>query len=233
MNVLGQRVSPARLTVGVALGGIALWLSFRGLQWNDLAPALSGLDRTMIGAALLSTGLTLVVGTLRWQLIFYPRHRELHYANLFRASVIGQMVNILSPVRVGEIARLYALAEREPVSKAQVVATLALEKVLDLFVFGLAVAVLLALMAMPEGVRVRSSAQLGVGMCRTPRALARRALRHPDGPTVEPLLPRLSPRWRRRCGRRSSVRRGSDDAPAATHGVLLFDLSWRCFGAAP
>jgi uncharacterized protein (TIRG00374 family) len=196
VDVLGQRVSGVRVAAGMVLGSAALWLAFRGIGFGDLVRATSAVRPDLTLAALASTCLTLVLGTLRWQLLFYPQHRHRRFHALFRAVIVGQMVNIVSPVRVGEIARLYALAESERVSKTQVLATLALEKVLDLVVFGLAVALLLALMALPDGVRVKTSAQLSVGgaalvglwlMARYAIAIARR---------VERWLPRLPPRWR-------------------------------------
>src|SRR5262249_22223914 len=117
-----------------------------------------------VALAVVSTLATLIIVTLRWRLLFYPQHRDRRFRALFRSLVVGQMINIVSPLRVGEIARMYELAAQEPVSKTQVLATLALEKVLDLIVFGLALVLLLGLIALPVGVRVKTSAQLGVGL---------------------------------------------------------------------
>ena len=77
--------------------------------------------------------------TLRWRLLFFPDHRERRLAPLFRAVVVGQMLNIVVPLRLGEVARMYLVAEDERLSKARVLATLAVEKALDLGMFALAV----------------------------------------------------------------------------------------------
>ena len=185
-----------RVAAGIVVGGVALWLSFRGFQLDDLFDSFARLSIPFTGAALLSTLLTLVAVSWRWQWLFHPRQREVPFPALFKAIVVGQMLNILSPLRVGEIARVYSLAQDGGLSKAHVLATVALEKVLDLVVFAAAVALLLALMALPDGVRLKTSAQLSAAFgalaflwmaARFGLPLARRA---------ERLMPSLPIRWR-------------------------------------
>lgn len=187
---------PARVVAGLLVGGLALWLAFRDFSLADLYAALASLDWALTAAALGSTLLTLLAVSWRWQWLFHPRQHEVAFGALFKAIVVGQMVNILSPIRVGELARVYSLAEDVQLSKAHVLATVALEKVLDLVVFAAAVALLFAMMALPEGVRIKTTAQLGVastalvllwGATRFGLPLARWAERH---------IPPLRPRWR-------------------------------------
>lgn len=158
----GHKKRWPRVAAGVLIGTICLWLAFRGFELADFTRALRSLNVPLTLLALGSTFLTLLMGAWRWRWLFYPHHQERSFHALFRALVVGQMVNIVSPLRVGEVARVYALAEHERLTKTHVLATVALEKVLDLFVFGVAIALLLMLMALPGGVRVKTSAQLGV-----------------------------------------------------------------------
>jgi uncharacterized protein (TIRG00374 family) len=196
VHLLGQRLSTPRVLLGVLIGGFALWLAFRGFALKDLAAAIRRLHSTLTALAFLSTGVTLLLLTLRWRLLFHPLHRDMRLAPLFKAIIVGQMVNILSPLRVGEIARVYTLADDAGLSKTHVLATLAVEKVLDLIVFGLAIALLIGVMALPEGVRVRTSAQLGVGA--TALGLLWLAARFalPAARALEQRLPPLPPRVR-------------------------------------
>jgi len=140
---------------GCLLGSLALWLALRGLDLVQLLNALHGVDYAMTVAALLAALATLVINTVRWQLLFYPDHRRVSFAALFRANVVGQMLNIVSPVRVGEITRMYSVSGSEGIGKAQVLATLAIEKVLDLATFALAVMVVSATIVLPPEIRLQ------------------------------------------------------------------------------
>lgn len=154
-----RRLQGRTLVLGAVLGGAALWLSFRGLDADALRRALRTIHPAWALAALASTMLSLVLLTWRWRLLFFPAHRERRFWPLFRAIVVGQMLNIVLPLRLGEIGRMYVAAHEERLSKSRVLATLAVEKALDLGMFGLAVALTLTQLALPEGVGLRRSAQ--------------------------------------------------------------------------
>ena len=140
---------------GGLLGSLALWLALRGLDFMQLLAALHRVDYTVTGAALLATLATLVISTVRWRLLFHPDRRRVSFATLFRANVVGQMLNIVSPVRVGEIGRMYWVSGSEGIGKAHVLATLAIEKVLDLATFALAVVVVSATIVLPPSIRLQ------------------------------------------------------------------------------
>jgi glycosyltransferase 2 family protein len=196
VDFLGQRLTWARAIWGLLIGGVGLWLAFRGTEVGDLVQAIRRVDVPLTLLALGSTGLTLAVSTWRWRLLFHPRRRDLAFAPLFRALVVGQMINIVSPLRVGELARAYVLSEGTGLSKAHVLATLAVEKVLDLVLFGLAIALLIGLMALPEGVRVRSSAQLGIRGAALVALWFSARFGLPLARAIERRLPPLPPRLR-------------------------------------
>jgi hypothetical protein len=143
---------------------MALWLAVRSLDVERLRAALVGVDPLWVLAALASNVASLLAVSWRWRLLFHPDHRERRLWPLFRAVVIGQMFNIVVPLRLGEVARMYLAARDEHVSKARVLATLAVEKALDLGVFALALILVLPLFASPGGVGTRQSTVWGVGV---------------------------------------------------------------------
>ena len=161
---VSRRTSVRTIAAGIVLGSVALWLAFRGLDLEELWRALARVDPAWTLAAFVSNAVSLVAVTWRWQLLFYPDHRTRRFWPLFRAVVIGQMVNIVVPLRLGEVARMYLVAEEERLSKARVLATLAVEKALDLGVFALAVVLVLALFAFPGGVGIKQGTLWGVGV---------------------------------------------------------------------
>jgi glycosyltransferase 2 family protein len=96
--------------------------------------------------ALLSTILALLAVVARWQRLLggeAPR-----FTLLFRATVIGQMLNILVPFRAGEVTRAWA-ARKGGVSMARVAGSLAIEKAIDLAMFGVSTAFLALIATAP------------------------------------------------------------------------------------
>jgi len=143
------------LLVGATLGGGALWLAFRGLDLEELRRAAGNLRWSWTVAALASNLVSLGLLTLRWRLLFFPDQRSRRLAPLFRAIAVGQMLNIVLPLRLGEVGRLYLLAREDGVSKSRILATLAVEKALDLAMFALALLVAFLVVALPPGVALR------------------------------------------------------------------------------
>lgn len=138
-----------RPLVGTALGVVALYLAFRDVEIGQIRDALVAADYGLVALALASIFLTLLVTTVRWRLLFYPRHRRLRWRNLFVGIVVGQMVNIVIPARMGEVMRSYAVGQNEGVSKMLVLGTIVVEKVMDFLALGLGFTILLPLVAMP------------------------------------------------------------------------------------
>jgi uncharacterized membrane protein YbhN (UPF0104 family) len=210
------------LLLGICLGSLALWLAFLALDFAQLVGGLRRIDYALAAAALLATIAALVLGALRWQLLFYPDHARLSFATLFRANVIGQMLNIAIPVRMGEVARLFAVANAEHISKTRVLGTLAIEKTLDLAAFGLAVVVVLALVALPADVRLQQRTLWigGVGGALVLWVLARQRSRY--SAVLRWLIARLPASWRPR------VERG---AAEFIEGLSVFDSWWAWLAA--
>ena len=68
---------------------------------------------------------------VRWRL-FFPEPEKLRRRGLHEALYIGYMANTILPLRVGEVVRAFVAAETEQVSKSTTLATVLIEKVLDL-----------------------------------------------------------------------------------------------------
>ena len=129
---------------GALLGGAALWLVLRDVQWGAVRAVLAGVDAGLCALAVLSIFVTLGMLALRWQLLFYPEHRERSWRALLAGIVVSQMLNILSPVRlfVGEVVRVYAAGHSERLSKLRVLGTLGAEKAADLAAFSVSLLLL-------------------------------------------------------------------------------------------
>ncbi len=119
-------------TVAILVTTFALlWLFFRGANLGEIKKSLLGAKPAPIFWSLVATMATYLIRAIRWQGLLLPLGRA-GLANCFRATVIGFMVNFLAPGRLGEIARPYLLARREGFSASGALATILLERVLDL-----------------------------------------------------------------------------------------------------
>jgi glycosyltransferase 2 family protein len=87
------------------------------------------------------------VRALRWQLLFQRETRP-PYGATAAATIVGLAVNSLLPFRAGEAARVIALNRRARTSPVESAATVALERILD--VFCLLLLLLAALPWLPE-----------------------------------------------------------------------------------
>lgn len=135
-----------RLIAGCVLGGLGLWLTLRGVPPAAIRDTLAATDPLLAAAALAATLIALAAVVARWQVLLAPGAPG--YSLLFRATVVGQMINVLVPLRMGEVARVVALASngRDPM---HVGASLAIEKALDLILFGVSAAIVVSVAVIP------------------------------------------------------------------------------------
>jgi uncharacterized protein (TIRG00374 family) len=113
------------LTIGL------LWFFLRNADmaqvWAEMRRARPGL----LLAAVLVTGLNYALRALRWQYVLAPLGKT-HYANAFRATVIGFAATFLLPARAGEVIRPLILARREGLPATATFATIILERLMDM-----------------------------------------------------------------------------------------------------
>lgn len=144
----------ASLAIGLALGLLLLILAFRVVDPSSLVAALAGTQFHLVALALLTVAATVVAKALRWRLLYYPAHRNLRLTSLLSAILIGQTMNFLLPIRVGELARAYLVGEAERLSKLLALGTIMVEKLLDGLMLLLIVGLLFLLMPVPDWLRI-------------------------------------------------------------------------------
>ena len=152
-----------RLAVGVIVGGIAAWLAFRRTDLRSLADGIARAHPLFVLAAVVSVLLTLVTVAIRWHVVLYAGERHRSRARLLWATALGQMLNIILPIRLGELARAYMVSRAEGVAAARVLLTVAAEKLADLTMLGVATAIVLVFVSAPAWVAAPGRAVLITG----------------------------------------------------------------------
>jgi hypothetical protein len=142
-------VRTRRFALSVAISAVCLYLVFRGVAMRDLVTALA----TASYIWLLPTAILLVLGlflrALRWRALFHPR-TGLRLGVLFDVLNIGYLMNNLLPVRAGDVLRAGLISAREPVSASRALATVVVERVLDVLTVVVLLALLLPVLPIPQ-----------------------------------------------------------------------------------
>lgn len=115
------------------------YLAFRDVEFDALGRALSSQEYIF----LVPSGGALVAGVLlrawRWQLLFERGSRP-SLRVFVNALLVGYLFNTILPARAGEVVRVQVLGRRTGISRAQVLATVVLERTYDVVVLVLLLA---------------------------------------------------------------------------------------------
>ncbi len=139
------------LLLAVVLLGIGIWYLAGKVSLAEIGYALSHAKPMPIIIGFAIVIITVVLKAWRWQVMFIDPQQTPSFSASFWALMLGQYVNLIVPfLRLGEIARVYALNRQSNIPMAQSIGTLVVEKVLDLFMLVLTMAMLLPFVILPE-----------------------------------------------------------------------------------
>jgi uncharacterized membrane protein YbhN (UPF0104 family) len=128
-----------RLTLGALLSaGVIYWLS-RSLEVSDTWAAIRAAQGGWLLLALGTVLLTLWARLLRWRVLLDST--RVSWSGTLRALVLGQLLNLMLPARLGDLGRAYLIAGDGYPSQARALGTVVVEKLWDLvLVVGLVLA---------------------------------------------------------------------------------------------
>jgi len=113
---------------------LALWLSFRNVEWTEIGNAFARANYVWVAAAVANSLIAVYFMGFRWRILLAPRAR-VSMATLFRFNMIAQYANILMPARVNEVLRVWMLSRENGVPGGFALGTIAIEKIFDLAIF--------------------------------------------------------------------------------------------------
>jgi uncharacterized protein (TIRG00374 family) len=118
---------------GLLLSLVFGYLAFRDVDLGELGDALGDANYAYLLPALVALAAGVAVRAWRWQLLFEHGRRPA-FGPVLNALLISYLFNTILPARPGEVARVQVLGTRTGISRAEVLATVVLERVYDLFV---------------------------------------------------------------------------------------------------
>jgi uncharacterized protein (TIRG00374 family) len=141
-SLIGRKILIALFAL--ALGTLLLWLAARSVDLHEAKNIVKSSDWRWIGTGIALFGGDLLMRTARWRVILSHR-AAIEYSRVARGLIVGYAVNILLPGRLGELFRVDYLARLTGVGRPIILASIFLERLLDLFIVVALFAVGLAL----------------------------------------------------------------------------------------
>ncbi len=131
--------------LGLAVSLVFLYWALHDTPLPELWQAVRAANMWLLALSItIQTG-TFVIRAARWQVFLRPTLRNVSYRARFASTAIGFMANNLLPMRVGELARAYALSRSQPVTLSASFGSLVVERLFDAFTL----VILLALPLLP------------------------------------------------------------------------------------
>lgn len=117
--------------LGIGIGALCLWLAARAVDWTEAARIFRSADPRGVAAGVALYGAAMVMRAIRWRAILAFR-APVGAAMSLQAMVVGYAVNAALPARLGELFRADYLARRTGLSRSSVLASIFIERLLDL-----------------------------------------------------------------------------------------------------
>ncbi len=119
-----------RIAIGLIASGALLWLATRGVEWGLVAENLVGVSMTLLALSVVVFMFASYLRAVRWRLLFTTD--QISSSRLFIIQNEGIGLNNVLPLRVAsEVTQLAILTLRDGIRGATALATLGMERVID------------------------------------------------------------------------------------------------------
>lgn len=118
-----------RLLFGVFISGICLYFLFGAVEGEKVMQSFAEVRISYLIWALVVTSISYALRAYRW--IFLFTDVRLPYSHSYRCLTLGFFMNNVLPARIGEFVRAHSLGKIMGESRAKVLASVALERLLD------------------------------------------------------------------------------------------------------
>jgi len=145
------------LSAGALLSIVLIWLAFRGTDWHEVGQSILQANPWWLVANQVGVWAGFWLRVQRWRYIVHAQGPA-SFRNMFSATQIGFLANVVVPLRVGELIRAYLIARFERLTISKGVALVALDRVTD-FV-GLLIVLVVTVVAFPAAQGVVIPAEL-------------------------------------------------------------------------
>jgi len=150
-----------KLLIGIAVSTVFIYLTLKGV---DLKEVLAGLRNKSYGFLLPVAAvfvLTQIIRSVRWGVLLSPI-KAINQRILFPITSVGFMAIIVAPMRLGEIVRPYLINVKQSVPLGSGIATILIERSMDLLMLLLFLYVVLSRISLPNWIARGGTVLLGI-----------------------------------------------------------------------
>jgi hypothetical protein len=122
------------IVAGFLVSGLLLYLALRNIDFSSLAAIYSRVDPVYLLPFAAVGALELVVRGARWRLLLLPSNPEIRLLDTFRLETAGLALNNILPMRLGELVRATFAARLFKIPLLTVLATILVERLVDIIV---------------------------------------------------------------------------------------------------
>jgi uncharacterized protein (TIRG00374 family) len=131
------------LMAGLLLSALALYFTFRNIPFAELVNYLKSVNYWWAIPSMAIALMSFLIRVIRWQILLHPVKRT-GFWSAYHPLMIGFMANCLLPGRLGELARPAVFYKKEKVAFTKVLATVGVERALDVVVLILSFVIVFA-----------------------------------------------------------------------------------------
>jgi glycosyltransferase 2 family protein len=147
----GRRLKPIQvflfLLLGLSVSAVSLWLIARTIDPERFAQRLLSIDYGWLLIAVLAIEATFFTRTRRWAVLLRPQ--AVRSTALLLAMLTGQLLNLLLPIRIGDVARAVLVGRQPGGSFARAFGSILIEKAWDWLMLCLVVIVVALFAPLP------------------------------------------------------------------------------------
>jgi len=122
-----------KFIIGIAISTVFIWLSIQGIEYEGLLNGMKNVRCIFLFPAVFITLCVSVLRSVRWEMILSPIEK-ISQKKLYPITCVGFMAITLIPLRIGELMRPYLISIKSQIPMSSALATIFLERVLDIFV---------------------------------------------------------------------------------------------------
>jgi hypothetical protein len=140
-----------QLILGLAISGWSIWLLAQSVDITAVGEYLGRSSWPLLTICLLSVPVAMLVKAIRWRYLFAMQSAP-QVPPLLSSLYIGYLMNTVLPARAGELVRAFLIGRQDGVGTPAALATIVLEKLLDLATLAIVLVVLILVVPLPDWV---------------------------------------------------------------------------------
>jgi len=141
--------SKVNVLLGIVVTIIFLYFALRRIDFDLMKKSLIDANYWLFIPSIVIIFISHLLRTFRWQLLLKPI-KLVPVKHLFPALMIGYMGNFILPAHLGEIFRAYVIKKKDAIPASSVLATIVIERVIDVFSLVIIMAIIMVIYPFPD-----------------------------------------------------------------------------------